>query len=89
MSADFALYTLFVRPSLITGKTSNKRRPPITPKSWTYCNIGVCNHELSSTDFSTYNNIYEIGGGVTTISNIFVRIKISMPYQCPFKLYEK
>lgn len=56
-----------VRPSLITGKTSNKRRPPITPKSWTYCNIGVCNHELSSTNLSTYNNIYEIGGGVTTI----------------------
>lgn len=67
MSADFALYTLFVRPSLITGKTSNKRPPPITPKSWTYCNIGVCNHELSSTNLSTYNNIYEIGGGVTTI----------------------
>lgn len=61
------IYTLFVRPSLITGKTSNKRRPPITPKSWTYCNIGVCNHELSSTNLSTYNNIYEIGGGVSTI----------------------
>lgn len=59
--------TLFVRPSLITGKTYNTCRPPITPKSWTYCNIGVCNHELSSTNLSTYNNIYEIGGGVTTI----------------------
>lgn len=51
----------------IIGKIYNICWFLIIFKFWIYCNIDVCNYEFSFINFSIYNNIYEIGGGVIII----------------------